>query len=224
MSQDSIKALLKKAATTRFPSPILPEAFAKRTRDEKVHAIANHIKGIMEILGLDMENDSIKRTPERVASMYVDELFSGLDMNAFPNVALFEDQGRDLVPAVGRLVVTRVNIVSCCEHHLVPMIGKAYVGYNPKDKIIGLSKISRIARYFSARPQLQERLSAQIGDSLATLLGHQDVAVLIVAQHSCVIARGTKDENSETTTFYTSGIFKTSSEYRNEFLEIVHGR
>ena len=223
MPQDPSHALLKKAATTQFPSPIAPHAFLKHTRDEKVHAIAEHIKGIMEVLGLDMDDDSIKQTPERVASMYVDEIFAGLDLNAFPHVALFEDQGHVSVPAVGRLVITRVKIVSFCEHHLVPMLGTAFVGYLPKDKIIGLSKISRIARYFAARPQLQERLSAQIGDSLATLLGHQDVAVMIVAQHACVVARGTKDETSETTTFYTSGVFKTSAEYRAEFLTIAKG-
>ena len=223
MLQDPTKALLEQAATTRFPSPIVQNAFSKHTREEKIQAIAGHIKGIMEMLGLDLDNDSIKRTPERVASMYVDEIFAGLDIHAFPNVALFEDQSESLVPAVGRLVITRVNIVSFCEHHLVPMIGTAYVGYLPRNKIIGLSKISRIARYFAARPQLQERLSAQIGDSLATLLCHQDVAVMIVAQHSCVIARGTKDETSETTTFYTSGVFQSSAEYRGEFLDMVKG-
>jgi GTP cyclohydrolase I len=223
MPQDPTKTLLKKAATTRFPSPIVLDAFTKHTREEKLHAIAGHIKGIMEVLGLDLDNDSLKRTPERVAAMYVDEVFSGLDLKAFPNVALFEDQGQAVTHAVGSLVITRVSIVSFCEHHLVPMIGTAYVGYLPKDKIIGLSKISRIARYFAARPQLQERLSAQIGDSLATLLGHQDVAVMIVAQHACVIARGAKDEDAETTTLYTSGIFKTSNEYRSEFLGIAKG-
>jgi GTP cyclohydrolase I len=223
MSKDPNPALIKKAATTRFPSPIVKDGFSRYTREEKIKAIEGHISGIMEVLGLDLENDSLKRTPERVATMYVDELFSGLDIDAFPHVALFEDQGQSSVPAVGRLVVTRVRIVSFCEHHLVPMIGTAYVGYLPNDKIIGLSKISRIARYFAARPQLQERLSAQIGDSLATLLGHADVAVMVVAQHSCVIARGTKDETSETTTFYTSGIFKTASEYRAEFLEMARG-
>ena len=217
------KALIKKAATTRFPTPILPDAFSAHTREEKIAAIARHMKGIMEVLGLDLKNDSLAQTPERVAAMYVDEIFAGLDIEAFPNVTLFEDQGHEVAPTIGRLVITRVNIVSFCEHHLVPMIGTAYVGYLPKDKIIGLSKISRIARYFAARPQLQERLSAQIGDSLATLLGHPDVAVMIKAQHSCVIARGTKDEASATTTFFTSGIFKTSAECRKEFVDMSRG-
>lgn len=217
------KTLLKKAATTRFPSPLIPHVFSSRTREEKIAAIATHVRGIMEVLGLDLSNDSIQHTPERVASMYVDEIFAGLDIDAFPNIALFDGEDQHSIPTIGRLVVTRVRIVSFCEHHLVPMLGTAYVGYLPKDKIIGLSKISRIARYFAARPQLQERLAAQIGDSLATLLGHQDVAVMIVAQHACVVARGAKDETSETTTLYTSGIFKTSAESRKEFIDVARG-
>ena len=223
MPKTPSKALLKKASITRFPSPIVPNAFSKLSREEKISAIAGHFRGIMEVLGLDLDNDSIHKTPERVAAMYVDEIFSGLDADAFPTIAMFDDEDQYSVPTIGRLVVTRVNIVSFCEHHLVPMIGTAYVGYLPKDKVIGLSKISRVARYFASRPQLQERLSAQIGDSLATLLGHQDIAVMIIAQHTCVVARGAKDESSETTTLYTSGIFKRSAENRQEFLNVARG-
>ncbi len=219
MKNHPSKALLKKAATTQFPSPILPDVVAQRTREEKIELITAHVKGIMEVLGLDLRNDSIKRTPERVASMYVDEIFSGLDLDGFPDITMFDAE--ESSSASGRLVITRVSIVSFCEHHLVPMVGTAYVGYLPKDSIIGLSKISRIAQYFAARPQLQERLAAQISDSLATLLGHPDVAVLITAQHSCVAVRGAKDGTSETTTLHTSGIFKTSPEYRREFLDIA---
>ncbi len=217
------QSVVTKAAITRFPTPLLPHAFSARTRTEKIAAIAHHVREIMEILGLDLSNNSLKQTPERVAAMYVDEIFAGLDIDAFPTIALFDDEDEESVATVGRVVVTRVSIVSFCEHHLVPMIGTAYVGYRPKKTIIGLSKISRIARYFAARPQLQERLSAQIGDSLATLLGHQDVAVMVTAQHSCVVARGAKDESSGTTTLYTSGIFKTSEEFRREFVEMTHG-
>jgi GTP cyclohydrolase IA len=212
--------LLLEAATTQHPSPIIPGAYAASTREEKVAAIASHVRGIMEVLGLDMENDSLCKTPERVAKMYVDEVFSGLDIDAFPRMALFDSP--DGVP-MDQLVVTKVRIVSFCEHHLVPMIGTAHIGYFPKGRIIGLSKLSRIAQYFSARPQLQERLSAQIGDCLAAILGHDDVAVLISAQHTCVIARGAKDESAITTTLYTSGIFQQSAEHKNEFLQMVNG-
>ncbi len=150
--------------------------------------------------------------------MYVDEIFSGLTFDAFPNMSMFEEES---LSKIGNMVVTKAGLVSFCEHHLVPMIGTAYIGYMPKDKVIGLSKISRIARYFASRPQLQERLSAQIGDSLATILGHQDVIVLLKAQHTCVIARGAKAENSITTTLYTDGLFDSSPEYRKEFFTIV---
>lgn len=223
MKKSLSPSVLKKAATTRFPSPLLPHVFSQRSREEKIAGIARHVKGILEILGLDLTDDSLKRTPERVAAMYVDEIFSGLDVDAFPGISLFDDPEASSLSSTGRIIVTRVSIVSFCEHHLVPMIGTAFVGYKPKKTIIGLSKISRIARYFAARPQLQERLSSQIADSLATLLGHEDVAVMITAQHSCVVARGAKDETSGTTTLYTGGIFKTSEEYRREFIEISHG-
>ena len=210
--------LLLEAATTKYPSPIIPGAYASRSREEKISAIAGHVQGIMEILGLDVENDSLSKTPERVARMYVDEVFAGLDTEALPRMALFDSL--EGVP-MDKLVVTKVRIVSFCEHHLVPMIGTAHIGYFPKDRIIGLSKISRIAQYFAARPQLQERLGAQIGDSLATILGHDDVAVLITAQHMCVAARGARDESAETTTLYTSGIFQQSAAHREEFLQVA---
>jgi len=210
--------LLLEAAITKYPSPIVPGAYAKLSRDEKVAAIADHVHAIMEVLGLDMTNESLLKTPERVAAMYVDEVFSGLDVEALPRMALFDSPEES--PSE-RLVVTKVRIVSFCEHHLVPMIGTAHIGYFPKGRIIGLSKISRLAQYFAARPQLQERLSAQIGDALATILGHEDVAVLIKAQHTCVIARGAKDESAETTTLYTSGIFQRSATHRQEFLQIA---
>lgn len=221
MSETLSPDLLLESAVTRYPSPTVPGAYHRKSREEKIDAIAGHVRGIMEILGLDLDNDSLQKTPERVATMYVDEVFSGLNLEAFPKMALFNALESDSLPSAGRMVVTKVRIVSFCEHHLVPMIGTAYVGYIPREKVIGLSKISRIAHYFAARPQLQERLSAQIGDCLATVLGHPDVAVLLTAQHLCVIARGAKDESAETTTLYTSGIFQESSDIRHEFLEVA---
>ncbi len=208
------------AAKTRFPTPCSQERVKQHSRDQKLHAIADHIRGIMEILGLDLADQSLAQTPQRVAEMYVDEIFSGLDLETFPEIATFEHT--DSAPHDGHMVVTKVSIVSFCEHHLVPMVGEAYIGYIPQDKVIGLSKLSRIARYFAARPQLQERLTAQIGDSLATILGHNDVAVLITAQHTCVVARGAKDESSKTSTSYTSGQFQSSASLHQQFLEMAH--
>jgi len=206
------------AALTRFPTPLI--AKNPLSKEEKIEKIAKNIRSIMEILGLDVGHSSLKKTPERVAAMYVNEVFSGLDLDAFPSVALFEQQTNPTLPP--QMVFTRVSLVSFCEHHLVPMIGTACIAYLPKDKIIGLSKLSRIARYFAARPQLQERLTSQIGDSLETILGHKNVAVCITAKHTCVVARGAKDESAETTTLYTDGLFHTSIEYRKEFLDMVH--
>lgn len=206
------------AALTRFPTPLA--AKNPLTNEEKIAQIAEHMRSIMEILGLDLTHHSLKKTPERVASMYVNEVFSGLNLDEFPSVALFE-QEENLVHS-HQMVFTRVSLVSFCEHHLVPMVGTACIAYLPKDKIIGLSKLSRIAQYFAARPQLQERLTAQIGDSLATILGHNNVAVCVTAKHSCVVARGAKDESAETTTLYTDGLFHTSLDQRKEFLDMVH--
>lgn len=218
MHQKLPKKTLQQAALTRFPTPIA--AVSSLTKEEKIAKIALHIREIMETLGLDLDHHSLKKTPERVASMYVNEVFAGLDPEAFPSMALFEQEGD---PSYShQMVFTRVSLVSFCEHHLVPMIGSACIAYLPKDKIVGLSKLSRIARYFAARPQLQERLTAQIGDSLATILGHKNVAVCITAKHTCVAARGAKDASSKTTTLYTDGLFQTSPEHRREFLEMVH--
>jgi len=207
--------IIKQAAITQFPSPLKETLM---TREEKKEAIATHIRAIMEILGLDLEHHSLKQTPERVARMYVDEIFSGLDPSTFPRISLFESLNEFKQE---NMIITRVDIVSFCEHHLVPMIGSAHIGYIPQKTILGLSKISRIARYFAARPQLQERLTAQIGDSLATLLGHDNVIVQVRAQHMCVVARGAKDQNGLTTTLHCSGLFESSHARRQEFIELA---
>jgi GTP cyclohydrolase I len=214
------KKMLLDAAKTKFPTPCSQEKVQKLCRKKKIQTISEHVRGIMDVLGLDLSDESMKDTPDRVATMYVDEIFFGLNLKAFPNITTFEHP--DSVQNVGQLIVTRVSIVSFCEHHLVPMIGAAYIGYLPKKRVIGLSKLSRIARYFAARPQLQERLTAQIADSLATLLSHNDVAVLITAQHTCVVARGAKDESSETSTLFTSGIFQSSNDQKQQFFNTIH--
>jgi len=223
MSNTQIEAdqapTIKDEAITQFPSPVLQEEISRYSNEEKIHKIRNHIQAIMEILGLDLRNPSLQKTPDRVASMYVNEIFSGLDPEAFPDMTLFDDE--DLFSVGNHIIVTQSSLTSFCEHHLVPMVGTAYIGYLPHSYIIGLSKISRLVRYFACRPQIQERLSAQIGDSLATILGHEDVIVYIQATHMCVLARGAKDEQAETTTLYTSGVFEGFSEHRKEFLEII---
>jgi len=205
-----------KAATTRFPTPIVPSDLSE---EAKIEAIARHFKEIMRVLGLDLSDPSLQQTPERVAKMYVQEVFQGLSLEAFPEISFFkEEMSKSEYQGV---VVTKCGFTSFCEHHFVPMIGTAYVGYLPHGQVIGLSKISRIVRYFAARPQLQERLSAQIADCLATLLGHDDVAVSIYAQHTCVIARGTKDESGFTTTSYSRGAFLEQPEMKREFYTLI---
>jgi GTP cyclohydrolase I len=166
----------------------------------------------MEILGLDLTDDSLAGTPYRVAKMYVKEIFSGLHPDRKPEVKLFDNTyGYD-----GMLVEKGISFYSNCEHHFVPIIGKAHVAYISNGKVIGLSKLNRIVQYFSKRPQVQERLTVQIGEELKKILGTEDVAVIIDAKHLCVSSRGIKDESSATVTSFYSGKFQedaTKSEF-----------
>ena len=209
------KTQAQNPAITRYPSPIATPA-AKLTKEEKIDLIADRFHDIMEALGLDMEDESLAKTPKRVAKMYVNEIFSGLDPKNFPNIHLLDEQ---CTSEVGHhsLLMTKCGFTSFCEHHFVPMYGYAYVAYLPHSKLIGLSKIHRIVHFFAKRPQLQERLTSQIADSLSLILGHENVAVSIHAQHSCVMMRGVQDENGSTTTSYFSGEFKTDASKRDEF-------
>jgi GTP cyclohydrolase IA len=206
------------AATTRFPSPLTGEINAK-TEEEKIAYIEERFREIMEALGLDLNDDSLCRTPYRVAKMYVKEIFSGLQVENFPDVSFMEDNYH--YEGKSNIVFLRVHFTSFCEHHFVPMIGHAYIAYLPKGKLIGLSKIPRIVKYFAKRPQVQERLTAQIADSLATILETEDVAVSITAQHFCVIARGVEDQNGHTTTNVFRGKFGEEGLLRNEFYEAL---
>lgn len=216
MSQPFSDESTNKAAVTQFPSPYSQEIYHRTSAEEKITHIQQHVEAILTILGMDLSHDSICNTPRRVASMYVHELCRGLDVNSFPEISLFDNHDN-----MHDLIVTKVSFTSLCEHHLVPMIGSAYIGYIPREKIIGLSKLSRITRYFAARPQLQERLCAQISDSLALLLGHPDIAVMIQAQHHCITSRGAQDEHSHTSTVRTTGIFATSPEQRASFFTLA---
>jgi GTP cyclohydrolase I len=190
------------------------------TNDQKIEKITYHFAQIMETLGLDLKNDSLEKSPYRVAKMYVNEVFKGLSPEGFPDITIIENEMRyDQM-----IVVKDVSIVSMCEHHFVTIHGRAHIAYIPNKKVIGLSKINRIAEYFSRRPQVQERLTKQIADSLCEVLETKDVAVWIDAKHYCVISRGVEDVNSSTVTSDLRGAFKNHIETREEFISLCQSR
>ena len=182
--------------------------------EEKKTIIQEHMSSIMQTLGLDLSDDSLTQTPHRVARMYVDEIFSGLDYKNFPKVSVFENK----MHFDEMVKVCNITITSTCEHHFVVMDGIAKVAYMPSDKIIGLSKVNRIVQFFGHRPQVQERLTQQIKVALQTLLNTKNVAVSITATHYCVKSRGVKDQTSVTTTTALGGLFKNNPSSRHEFL------
>lgn len=201
---------------TSVETPMTETAFLLTT-DEKKIKIAHHFRQIMETLGLDLTDDSLQGTPDRVAKMYVEEIFSGLDPDNKPKIALFENKYQ-----YGEMLVEKnITLFSNCEHHFVPIIGKAHIAYISNGKVIGLSKLNRIAQYFAKRPQVQERLTIQIGKELQKVLGTKDVAVLIDAEHLCVSSRGVEDINSATITSYYGGKFK-DEKVKKEFLTYVN--
>ncbi len=184
------------------------------TREQKVTIITEKFREIMETLGLDLENDSLKESPARVARMYVNEVFRGLDSTNFPKITVIEND-----MAYDQMIVVRdVTVISTCEHHFVTIEGKATIAYIPKEKVIGISKINRIADFFSRRPQVQERLTKQIADCLAHVLGTNSVAVHINAKHYCVVSRGVEDSSSTTVTCDLRGDFRDDLRTRTEFL------
>ncbi|WP_345337598.1 GTP cyclohydrolase I FolE [Ferrimonas pelagia] len=185
-------------------------------RDQKRHKIEGCMAEIMDTLGLDRRDDSLMQTPARIAKMYVDEIFCGLDYAKFPKLTVIDNKmGVDEM-----ITVSDVAVISTCEHHFITIDGTAKVAYIPDDKIIGLSKINRIVRFFSQRPQVQERLTRQLLISLQTLLGTENVAVSINAIHYCVKSRGVMDANSHTTTTALGGTFKADPRTRSEFLSL----
>jgi len=186
-------------------------------RKEKIDIIAGNFTEIMRALGLDLTDDSLIDTPNRVAKMYVNEIFWGLDYEAFPKCTTVNNKMQ-----YNEMVVERnVNVQSNCEHHFVVIDGLATVAYVPKQKVLGLSKINRIVEYFSKRPQIQERLTEQIFHTLQFILDTEDVAVMIDAKHYCVAARGVEDTGSSTVTCRLGGGFKTDPAARTEFLQIA---
>jgi GTP cyclohydrolase I len=186
-------------------------------RKEKIDHIEAHFTHIMRILGLDLTDDSLIETPKRVAKMYVNEIFWGLDYDAFPKCTTVDNKMK-----YNEMVCERnVNVQSNCEHHFVIIDGLATVAYVPKDRVLGLSKINRIVEYFSKRPQIQERLTEQIFHTLQYILDTEDVAVMIDAQHYCVKSRGVEDTGSSTVTTRLGGGFKTDPAARAEFYQIA---
>lgn len=198
-------------AITRFPHPTCKEALALPNEIKKAK-IAEKMGEILQILGLDLSDPSLKNTPERIAKMYVDDIFSGLQTKNFPDITTYEEKVSN-----GPVIVKNVFLSTFCEHHFVPVAGLAHIAYIPKGKILGLSKIHRIVRYFSRRPQLQERLTAQIADSLSTVLETEDVAVVIQAKHFCIFARGIEDQLSDVETSLLKGKFDTDRDIRRDF-------
>lgn len=197
-------------------TPLRPDAFEKDD-DLKVELIEKHFREIMQILGLDLEDDSLSGTPHRVAKMYVKEVFSGLNPDNKPKARLFENKYKyDQM-----LVEKDITFYSHCEHHFVPIYGKAHVAYFSSGKVIGLSKINRIVQYFAKRPQVQERLTVQIAEELKSIMQTDDVAVVIDATHMCVSSRGVGDTNSRTGTAYFDGKFKDQN-IKNEFLNYIN--
>jgi GTP cyclohydrolase I len=192
-------------------TPMTEAALGSEQRRERIEA---HFTEIMKLLGLDLRDDSLVDTPRRVARMYLREIFGGLDYQNFPRLTVVQNKmAYDEMIRVGG-----IKLSSTCEHHFVAIDGAATVAYIPKDKVIGLSKINRIVAFFSQRPQIQERLTAQILVALQVLLDTEDVAVSITAVHFCVRARGVMDSNSKTTTTSLGGAFKLHAETRREFL------
>jgi GTP cyclohydrolase I len=189
---------------TGLLTPMKKDAF-KLSDEEKKHKIEHLFAEIMDVMGLDLTDDSLKGTPKRVAKMYIEEIFSGLNPANKPSIALFDNKYQ----YNQMLVEKNITFYSNCEHHFVPIIGKAHVAYISSGKVIGLSKLNRIVQYYSKRPQVQERLTNQIAEELKGVLQTEDVAVIIDAKHLCVSSRGIKDETSSTVTSYFGGKFNT---------------
>lgn len=200
---------------TSAETPMRPDAFIK-TDQQKMSTIEKHFHIIMEEMGLDMTDDSLKGTPHRVAKMFIQEIFSGLNPANKPKISVFENSYHyDKM-----LVEANISFNSTCEHHFLPIIGKAHIGYVSSGKVIGLSKLNRIVDYYSRRPQVQERLIMQIFNELKSVLDTEDVIVFMEAKHLCVSSRGIKDESSFTSTIQYGGIFN-EKENRNDFFNLI---
>ncbi|MBW4360086.1 GTP cyclohydrolase I FolE [Flavobacterium taihuense] len=201
---------------TSAETPMREDAFVK-TDLQKMESIQKHFHSIMEEMGMDMTDDSLKGTPHRVAKMFIQEIFSGLDPKNKPKISVFDNSyNYDKM-----LVEANISFNSTCEHHFLPIIGKAHIGYVSSGKVIGLSKLNRIVDYYSRRPQVQERLIMQIFNELKAVLETDNVIVVMEAKHLCVSSRGIKDESSFTSTIQYGGIFD-EKENRNDFFNMIN--
>jgi GTP cyclohydrolase I len=202
--------------STSVDTPLRADAF-ELTDEEKIKSIENSFTNIMQVLGLDLSDDSLKGTPKRVAKMYVKEIFSGLNPANKPEATLFDNK----YGYKEMLVEKNISFYTCCEHHFVPFNGKAHIAYINNGNVIGLSKLNRIVKYFAKRPQVQERLTMQIGKELQKILNTNDVAVLIDAKHLCVASRGVEDDTSSTVTAFYGGAFNDEDK-KTEFLKYLN--
>ena len=205
-------------ASLSLETPMREDAFDMSDAD-KIKKIAHHFSEIMHTMGLDLSDDSLSGTPLRVAKMYVKEVFSGLDPKNKPTVKLFENK----YGYKEMLVERDITVHSFCEHHFVPIIGKAHIAYLNNGQVVGLSKLNRIVDYFSRRPQVQERLTVQIANELKQLLHTEDIAVILDAKHMCVSIRGVEDVASSTLTASYHGAFQ-QKEIKEEFLQYIYGK
>ncbi|MEX2380277.1 MAG: GTP cyclohydrolase I FolE [Vicingaceae bacterium] len=197
-------------------TPVHSNAF-ELNENKKINIIEHHFAKIMDTLGLNLDDDSLCGTPKRVAKMFVKEIFSGLNPDNKPEISLFENK----YGYKKMLIEKDITLYSNCEHHFVPIIGKVHVAYIPDRQVIGLSKINRLVQYYAKRPQVQERLTIQISEVLKEVLQHNDVAVVIEADHLCIASRGIKDTNSSTLTTHYSGQFENEA-VKQEFLSHIY--
>ena len=194
-----------------------PTVAHQKDKDSRRAEIQQHMRSVLELLGLDLRDDSLEETPHRLAKMYVDEIFSGLDYQTFPKITKIKNQ----MKVSEMVLVDDITLTSTCEHHFVTIDGKVAVAYYPKDWVIGLSKINRVVQFFAQRPQVQERFTEQILTAFQTILETEDVAVYVKATHFCVKCRGVKDTNSQTITSAFGGVFLQDRETRKEFLSLI---
>lgn len=218
LSEAEIKEIGDNHIATSFDTPMRADAFALSDA-EKIETISTHFRAIMETLGLDLTDDSLNGTPLRVAKMYVNEVFGGLNPAKRPPVRSFENHYK----YNEMLVEKDITFYSTCEHHFVAIWGKAHVAYIPNGSVVGLSKLNRLVQYYAARPQVQERLNVQIAQDLMKTLGTENVAVLIDANHMCVASRGVRDVASSTVTVQYHGEFR-KPDVKAEFLRHVYQR
>lgn len=204
-------ALLERGIETPMIEPL-------QTKDERRCQIEDKMRDVLHLIGLDLRDDSIEETPGRLAKMFVDEIFSGLDYVNFPKITIIKNK----MQVSEMVLVNDVTLTSICEHHFVTIDGKVSVAYYPKDWVIGLSKINRVVDFFAQRPQVQERFTEQILSAFQTLLETDDVAVYVKATHFCVKCRGVRDVNSTTVTSAFGGVFLQDRETRKEFLQLIN--